>query len=66
MKKIAAYYDNPIVTEISALGTFYEAEDYHQDYYANNQSQGYCSAVITPKLSKLRKMHADKLKNVKV
>lgn len=66
VKKIAAYYDNPIVTEISALGTFYEAEDYHQDYYANNQSQGYCSAVITPKLSKLRKMHADKLKNVKV
>ena len=66
VKKITAYYNNPIVTEISALGTFYEAEDYHQDYYANNQSQGYCSAVITPKLAKLRKLHVDKLKNVKV
>jgi len=63
-KQMAQYYESPIVTEISALPTFYEAEDYHQDYYKNNQSAGYCSAVITPKLSKLRKMHADKLKNV--
>tara|TARA_R110002050_G_scaffold116847_2_gene233378 strand:+ start:19227 stop:19778 length:552 start_codon:yes stop_codon:yes gene_type:complete len=66
VKKMASYYDNPIVTEISALGAFYEAEDYHQAYYANNQGQGYCTAVITPKLAKLRRMHADKLKNVKV
>jgi len=66
VKKVAPYYEHPIVTEISALGTFYEAEEYHQDYYANNQSQGYCSAVITPKLAKLRKMHADQLKQVKV
>ncbi|MEQ9580804.1 MAG: peptide-methionine (S)-S-oxide reductase, partial [Arenibacter sp.] len=48
------------------LGTFYEAEEYHQDYYRNNQSQGYCSAVISPKLSNLRKMHADKIKKTKV
>ena len=61
---MASYYENPIVTEISALETFYEAEEYHQDYYRNNTSQGYCSAVITPKLAKLRKMHADKLKEV--
>ena len=60
-KEVAPYYENPIVTEISPLGTFYEAEDYHQDYYRNNTAQGYCSAVITPKLAKLRKMHADKL-----
>lgn len=60
--KIATYYEQLIVTEISALGAFYAAEDYHQDYYANNQSAGYCSAVITPKLAKLRKMHAEKLK----
>jgi len=65
IKEVASYYDGPIVTEISPLETFYEAEEYHQDYYRNNQSQGYCSAVITPKLSKLRKMHADKLKKVK-
>jgi len=64
IKVVSAYYDNSIVTEISPLETFYEAEDYHQDYYRNNTSQGYCSAVITPKLTKLRKMHADKLKGI--
>lgn len=64
LKEMASYYDDPIVTEISEATPFYEAEDYHQDYYRNNTSQGYCSAVITPKLAKLRKMHADKLKNV--
>ncbi|MBD0823803.1 peptide-methionine (S)-S-oxide reductase MsrA [Aestuariibaculum marinum] len=62
VEEIAQYYDNPIVTEISPLGIFYEAEDYHQDYYANNKEQMYCAAVITPKLAKLRKMHAEKLK----
>ena len=53
---------NPIVTELTALDKFFEAELGHQNYYANNQTQGYCSFVITPKLAKLRKMHADKLK----
>lgn len=62
VEDVAPYYENAIVTEITALDVFYEAEDYHQDYYRNNQSQGYCSFVITPKLSKLRKLHADKLK----
>lgn len=62
VKEVFAYYENPIVTEISSLGVFYAAEDHHQNYYTNNKSQGYCSAVITPKLAKLRKMHADKLK----
>jgi len=56
------YFDNPIVTDISPIGKFYEAEDYHQNYYQNNQNQGYCSFVITPKLSKLRQLYADKLK----
>ena len=51
-----------IVTEISSLDVFYEAEKEHQDYYINNQGQGYCSFVINPKLAKLRKLHADKLK----
>ena len=64
VKELAPYFEKPIVTEISPLETFYEAEDYHQDYYNNNNSQGYCSAVITPKLAKLRKMHGDKLKTV--
>ena len=64
VKEMGGYYENPIVTEISALETFYEAEDHHQDYYRNNQSQGYCRAVISPKLAKLRKMHSDKLNSV--
>lgn len=62
LKEMVEYYDNPIVTELSPLGIFYDAEDYHQDYYKNNSSQGYCRAVINPKLAKLRKLHADKLK----
>ncbi len=62
VKEMATYYENPIVTEISEIGIFHDAEDNHQNYYANNKTQGYCSAVITPKLGKLRKLHADKLK----
>ena len=62
VKEIAAYFDNPIVTEVTPLDVFYEAEQEHQDYYKNNQSQGYCSFVIAPKLAKLRQLHADKLK----
>ena len=62
VKKVADYYDNPIVTEISPLDVFYKAEDNHQDYYRNNKEQGYCSFVITPKLSKLRKLYGDRLK----
>ncbi|WP_299160229.1 peptide-methionine (S)-S-oxide reductase MsrA [uncultured Tenacibaculum sp.] len=61
-KEIAPFYENPIVTEISPLDVFYEAGKEHQDYYKKNQTQGYCSFVITPKLTKLRKLHADKLK----
>jgi peptide-methionine (S)-S-oxide reductase len=62
IRQMTPYYENPIVTEISPLGEFFPAEENHQDYYANNQSQAYCSAVISPKLAKLRKMHSDKLK----
>lgn len=66
IKDMASYYDGPIVTELSPLETFYEAEDHHQNYYRTHTSEGYCSAVITPKLAKLRKMHAEKLNNVSV
>ena len=62
LKNLSGYYENLIVTEISLLDVFYEAEKEHQDYYRNNQGQGYCSFVITPKLAKLRKLHAGKLK----
>ena len=61
IKEVAAYYENFIVTEISPLDVFYEATKEHQDYFKNNQSNGYCSFVITPKLAKLRKLHSDKL-----
>ncbi len=61
LSEMAPYYNAPIVTELSALGTFYEAEEYHQDYYKNNTSQGYCQVVINPKLAKLRSLYADKL-----
>ena len=66
LKEMSDYYDDPIVTELSPAETFHEAEDYHQDYYRNNSSQAYCSAVIAPKLGKLRKLHTDKLKKVSV
>lgn len=47
-------WDDPIVTEITALGKFYEAEAYHQDYFKNNPNAGYCSFVIKPKVKKLQ------------
>lgn len=46
-------FSDPIVTEISEAGPYYPAEAYHQDYYQNNKTQGYCRAVIAPKLDKL-------------
>ncbi len=66
IQKIAPLYENRVVTEISPLDIFYEAEPYHQNYYNENSSQGYCNFVITPKLAKLRKQHADKLKDISV
>ena len=50
----------PIVTEIEPLGTFYPAEDYHQDYYARNGSAPYCQAVIAPKIEKCEKARASR------
>lgn len=58
----AGIWDKPIVTEITELTKFYPAEKYHQDYYANNSNQGYCSFVITPKLEKFKKVFKEKLK----
>ncbi len=46
-------FSDPIVTEIETLDGFYEAEDYHQDYFAKNPTAGYCQVVIAPKLEKL-------------
>jgi peptide-methionine (S)-S-oxide reductase len=55
-------WNNPIVTEVTALPPFYKAEEYHQNYYERNPNQGYCQAVIAPKVSKLRKYYFDRLK----
>ena len=55
-------WDKPIVTEISPLTNYFEAEDYHQDYYKNNPNQGYCTFVIAPKVEKFEKVFKDKLK----
>lgn len=55
-------WENPVITEIEPLDVFYEAENYHQDYYSQNQDQQYCKFVIQPKLDKFRKAFSDKLK----
>ncbi len=54
MKTAQKDWDQPIVTEIVPLKKFYVAEDYHQDYFVNNPGQGYCRAVVSPKVSKFR------------
>ncbi len=50
------------MTEIKPLETFWEAEDYHQDYYELNPFQGYCSVVISPKVAAARRKYAHLLK----
>ena len=64
IKEITAegIYDNPIVTEVSAFDKFWPAENYHQEYFANNPNQPYCAAVVAPKVAKFRKKFADRLK----
>jgi len=55
-------YKDPIVTQVVPFETFYRAEDYHQEYFRNNPSQGYCRVVISPKVAKFQKHFADMLK----
>jgi peptide-methionine (S)-S-oxide reductase len=55
-------WDKPIVTQVTKLDKFYVAEDYHQEYFANNASQPYCQAVVAPKVAKFRKHFLDLLK----
>ena len=54
-------YAKPLVTEIVPLTTFYPAEEYHRHYFRRHPEQGYCQAVIAPKLAKFRKAHAARL-----
>ncbi|MBC7607025.1 MAG: peptide-methionine (S)-S-oxide reductase MsrA [Burkholderiales bacterium] len=55
-------FGKKIVTKLTSATQFFDAENYHQNYYNENKSQGYCSYVITPKIEKLRKHYADKLR----
>lgn len=55
-------FENPVVTQVQKFNKFYMAEDYHQNYYERNPYQGYCNAVITPKLSKFKKDFSGVLK----
>ncbi len=52
---------DPIVTEVEPLIKFYEAENYHHDYYANNKEAGYCQVIINPKVEKVQKMFGELL-----
>lgn len=56
-------WTKPIVTEISPIGPFYKADDYHQNYFNENGSESYCQFVIQPKVEKFKKVFKDKLKN---
>jgi peptide-methionine (S)-S-oxide reductase len=58
----AHVWRNPIVTEVTPLERYYPAEDYHQEYFANNPYQPYCQVVVAPKVGKFRKQYLEKLK----
>ena len=57
-------FKNPVLTKVSPASKFYIAEEYHQNYYRQNQSQGYCSYVITPKIEKLKNKFPFNLKKI--
>ncbi len=56
-------WDAPIVTEVTPVSNYFPAEDYHQEYFANNPNQPYCQAVVAPKVAKFRQKFLEKLKN---
>ena len=57
-----AFFNHPIITEVAPAQQFYIAEDYHQEYFARNPLQPYCTYVVGPKLAKFRKAFAEKIK----
>lgn len=62
IKRTQKLWDMPIVTELKQLDKFYEAEEYHHNYFKKNPNQAYCQIVINPKLEKLRQKFTKKLK----
>lgn len=61
-KQAKELWENPIVTEIKVLDKFYKAEDYHQDYFNQNQNNPYCQVVINPKIAKFQAKFSEYLK----
>lgn len=59
--QMASVWDAPIVTELSPIGEYHRAEDYHQNYFRQHPLQGYCAFVVAPKVAKFRKTFAEKL-----
>ena len=62
MAEMAAVWDAPIVTQIEPARTWYKAEDYHQNYFAQHPLQGYCAFVVAPKVAKFRKVFTERAK----
>lgn len=60
--EMANVWDAPIVTELAPAETYYRAEDYHQNYFAQHPLQGYCAFVVAPKVAKFRKTYTNRLK----
>jgi peptide-methionine (S)-S-oxide reductase len=58
----AGIWDDPLVTEVAPFGVFYQAEEYHQEYYRRNPYQSYCRVVVAPKVAKFRQNYFEKLK----
>ncbi len=62
IERAQAHYDGPIVTQVEPLEHFWVGEDYHQDYFAKNPAQGYCAAVVAPKVAKMRQKWAHRVR----
>ena len=59
LARAAEYWDGGIVTQLEPLGIWFDAEEYHQDFFAKNPTQGYCLAVAQPKVNKVRRSYAE-------
>lgn len=64
INELTPCFDNPIVTEVVSYNNFHEAEEHHQNYYNSDPNKRYCSAVITPKLIKLRERYKHLVKSI--
>ena len=62
MAEMAMVWDAPLVTEVLPQETWYKAEDYHQNYFAQHPLQGYCAFVVAPKVAKFRTTFAERLR----